>query len=86
MTRYRMWPTKDNFPGRWKGTECNCCGYPDTDEHIVFCPGYSDIVDGKFDFGVFWDEVTLNDVEKLSQIADVVLMLIERMEHVQSMK
>ena len=85
MTRCRMWPTKDNFPGRWKGTKCNCCGYQDTDEHIIFCPGYSDIVDGKFDFGVFWDEVTLNDVGKLAQIADAVLMLIERMEHVQSL-
>ena len=85
MSRYRMWPTKENFPGRWKGTECNCCGYPDTDEHILVCPGYSDIVEGKFEFGVFWDEETLTDVGKLEVIADTVLMLIERMEHVQSL-
>ena len=63
MSRYRMWPTKDHFPGRWQGTECNCCGYRDTDEHILLCPGYSDIVDGKFGFEVFWDEEVLKDVK-----------------------
>ena len=85
MSRYRMWPTKDNFPGRWRGTECNCCGHRDTDEHILVCPGYSDIVDGSFDFEVFWDEVVLNDIERLKDIADTVVRLIERMEQVQGL-
>ena len=85
MARYRMWPTKDNFPGRWKGTNCNSCGYRDTDEHILLCPGYADIVDGKFGFGVFWDEEVLKDAEKLKNIADTVVVLIERMEHIQSL-
>ena len=80
-----MWPTKDNFPGRWKGTNCNSCGYRDTDEHILLCPGYADIVDGKFGFGVFWDEEVLKDAEKLKNIADTVIVLIERMEHIQSL-
>ena len=85
MARYQMWPTKDNFPGRWKGTNCNCCGSRDTDEHILLCPGYADIVGGKFEFEVFWDEEVLKNVEKLKTIADTVLLLIERMEHIQSL-
>ena len=85
MSRYRMWPTKDNFPGRWKGTDCNCCGHKDTDEHIMVCPGYTDIVNGKFEFGVFWNEEVLNDTEKLKGIADSVLLLLERIENVQNL-
>ena len=26
MARYRMWPTKVNYPGRWNGVSCNVCG------------------------------------------------------------
>ena len=84
MTRYRMWPTKDNFPGRWKGVDCNCCGHRDTDEHILLCPGYSDIIDKNFVFEVFWDEKVLNDMERLKYIADTVVRVIERIEHVQA--
>ena len=85
MSRYRMWPTKDNFPGRWKGIDCNCCGHRDTDEHIVVCPGYSDLVDKNFVFEVFWDEEVLNDIERLKYIADTTVRLLERMEHVQTL-
>ena len=38
MTRYRMLPTKSNFPGRWQGQHCNICGFLDLDEHIFTCP------------------------------------------------
>ena len=85
MSRYRMWPTKDNFPGRWKGVDCNCCGHRDTDEHILLCPGYSDIIDKNFVFEVFWDEKVLNDMERLKYIADTVVRVIERIEHVQAL-
>ena len=85
MSRYRMWPTKDNFPGRWKGIDCNCCGHRDTDEHVVVCPGYSDLVDKNFVFEVFWDEEVLNDIERLKYIADTTVRLLERMEHVQTL-
>ena len=84
MSRYRMWPTKENFPGRWKGDLCNVCGLNDSDEHILTCPGYSDIVDGKFDFEVFWDDDVLGNAEKLRIVARTVLLLIERMEHIQN--
>ena len=43
MSRYRMWPTKSNFPGRWSGTCCNVCGFEDTDEHVFSCAGYIDL-------------------------------------------
>ena len=86
MSRYRMWPTKDNFPGRWSGTECNVCGVSDTDEHVLSCPGYKDIFEEvKFDFEVFWDKDVLNDFEKLREIAVTVIKLLERMEEIQSL-
>ena len=56
MSRYRMWPTKANYPGRWKDCLCNVCGMKDTDYHIFRCPGYSDIIKGQFTFDIFWDK------------------------------
>ena len=73
MSRYRMWPTKENFPGRWNGVACNICGCNDTDRHIFMCPGYSDIIKEKFQYDVFWDVNVLNDVSRLKDIAGVVL-------------
>ena len=83
VSRYRMWPTKENYPGRWNGTLCNSCGSKDTDRHIFACPGYSDILQGKFQFDVFWDENVLSDMVMLKDIAQTVLQLIERMENIQ---
>ena len=85
MSRYRMWPTKENFPGRWKGVACNVCGMKDTDKHIFSCPGYSDLINGKFKFDVFWDEKVLGDMLKLQDIARTVLIVIERMENIQKL-
>ena len=85
MSRYRMWPTKENFPGRWNGVACNICGCNDTDRHIFMCPGYSDIIKEKFQYDVFWDVNVLNDVSRLKDIAGVVLTLIERMENIQNL-
>ena len=84
MARYRMWPTKENFPGRWSGVSCNVCGARDTDQHVFSCPGYADIIQGKYCFDVFWDKNVLNDIDKLKEIAKVVLLLIERMENIQN--
>ena len=86
MSRYRMWPTKVNFPGRWTGVECNVCGMVDSDEHILSCPGYKDIMGNiQFDFGVFWDKEVLGDIEKLKSLARIVMELIERMKDVQNL-
>ena len=71
MARYRMWPTKENFPGRWSGVLCNVCGLKDTDQHVFSCPGYADIIQGKYCFDVFWDKNVLNDIDKLKEIAKV---------------
>ena len=85
MSRYRMWPTKENFPGRWCGIVCNVCGMRDTDQHIFTCPGYSDIIRGKFSLDVFWDKNVLDDTMKLQDIAKTVMLLIERMENIQKL-
>ena len=86
MIRYRMWPTKDNFPGRWSGTSCNICGLRDTDEHVFSCPGYSDIVMGKVQYSMFWDNVVLNDMDKLSKISTICVAVLERMEQIQNLE
>ena len=83
MARYRMWPTKVNYPGRWNGVSCNVCGFDDTDIHLFTCPGYSDIVNGQFNFYSFWDNDTLEDMGKLKMLAKIVLLLLERMKHIQ---
>ena len=44
MVRTRMLLTKDNFPGRWIGINCNVCGKRDTDTHLFSCPGYTDLM------------------------------------------
>ena len=86
MARYRMWPTKANFPGRWPGTACNVCGCNDTDEHVLSCPGYADIVKGKVQYQMFWDSEVLNDMEKMKEIGSVVVELLERMEQMQNIE
>ena len=85
MSRYRMWPTKENYPGRWKGDKCNICDQRDTDEHIFSCPGYSDLIDGKFEYEVFWEQEFLDDPVKLKDVAEIVLKVMERLEAVQSL-
>ena len=86
MMRYRMLPTKANFPGRWSGTLCNICGFEDTDQHIFYCPGYQDLVTEPISYSMFWDDETLNDTVKLKKAACTILGIIERLEEVQDMK
>ena len=85
MSRYRMWPTKANYPGRWKDCLCNVCGMKDTDYHIFRCPGYSDIIKGQFTFDAFWDKEVLEDMAKLKEIAVVVLQILDRLDVVQKL-
>ena len=87
MTRYRMLPTKVNFPGRWEGQLCNVCGFIDVDEHIFNCPGYKDLItDQGMSLEMFWDNEALNDIEALRKVASVMKSVIERMEYIQDMK
>ena len=85
MARYRMWPSKDNFPGRWLGSSCNICGLKDTDEHILSCPGYSDLVMGRLSYDMLWDNLVLNDMEKMTEIGDICAAVVERMEVIQNL-
>ena len=86
MGRYRMWPTKDNFPGRWPGTSCNICGLKDTDEHLLSCPGFTDIVQGKVQYGMLWDNQVLEDMEKMNEIGVVCAAVVERLEMIQNLE
>ena len=85
MVRYRMLPTKANFPGRWSGTSCNICGFDDTDEHIFHCPGYQDILSDDTYYSMFWEKEILDDPAKIKNAACVMLGIIERLNEVQSM-
>ena len=44
MLRCRMFPTKENFKGRW-GTECRYCSCTETDMHLFSCAGYKDLLE-----------------------------------------
>ena len=85
MARFRMIPTKMNFPGRWNGVECNVCGFQDTDVHIFTCPGYTDLNPDNISLDVFWDEMYLEDMKLLSDAAKVVIKIITRAEEIQNM-
>jgi hypothetical protein len=86
MARYRMLPTKANFPGRWKGTACNICGFQDTDVHIFTCPGYEDLNTNNITLEMFWNDDALNDMELLSSAAKTLNTIINRLEEVQKLQ
>ena len=82
-----------NFPMISSGTKCqllspgvlcNVCGLDDTDSHLFTCPGYSDIVGGQFNYHSFWDTNILEDTDKLKMLAKTVVLLLQRMKHVQN--
>ena len=75
MARYRMLPTKSNFPGRWKGNLCNLCGFEDSDVHLFTCPGYADLNPDGVALDMFWDEEILNDIAYCHQLQGVCARL-----------
>ena len=83
MARYRMWPTKANFPGRWPGTACNVCGFADTDVHLFTCPAYSDLNPDGVTLEMFWDEEVINNMDVLLPAAKCSHSIISRLEEVQ---
>ena len=85
MIRYRMLPTKSNFPGRWVGNLCNVCGFEDTDAHLFECPGYQDIISDDIWFHMFWDDNILKDTVKMKKAASILVSVIERLEVLQNM-
>ena len=76
LIRCRMFPTKDNFKGRW-GSECIYCSCVETDLHLFSCAGYKDILEGiQFD-----NFMTLDvSIEELSKGAKCLLKVKERLE------
>ena len=83
MARYRMLPTKSNFPGRWKGNMCNLCGFVDSDVHLFKCPGYADLNPDDVRLDMFFNEEILNDMNVLSAAAQCLCSIIVRLEEVQ---
>ena len=79
-----MLPVKMNFPGRWKGVNCNICGFADTDGHIFTCPGYEDLNPDGINLEVFLDDQYLNDMNLLSPAAKTLIKMVERMEEIQT--
>ena len=69
-----MLPTKDNFPGRWKGTCCNVCGMNDTDEYLFAFPGFADILDDSVSLEMFFAD---NDLELLENAAEKMVKVIK---------
>ena len=84
MIRFRMLPTKCNFPGRWAGTSCNVCGFEDTDAHLFGCPGYQDIITDEVWYDMFWEESVLKDTNQLKQASSILLSVIDRIELLQN--
>jgi hypothetical protein len=85
MVRYRMLPTKANFPGRWNGKSCNICGFDDTDEHLFHCPGYQDLFTSDMSYSMFWDNDVLEDTVRIKKAACIILGIIERLNEIQVM-
>ena len=85
MARYRMLPCKANFPGRWKGSNCNVCGFEDTDIHVFSCPGYVDLNPIGVSLDLFWNTEALNDMKVLSPAAKVMSEIITRMEEIHNL-
>ena len=75
--------TKDNFPGRWKGTRCNVCGCADTDEHLFRCPGFADLLDDTVSYELFLSAEV--EIEKLAGAAEKMLLVNERLKVLQEM-
>ena len=78
MLRCRMFPTKNNFRGRWgKESECRYCSCTETDLHLFSCAGYRDLLEGiNFDMFMSLDGA----MDELSRGAKALLKVKERLE------
>ena len=83
MLRYRMLPTKANYRGRWKGSECNICGREDNDKHLFDCPGFGDLLINGITHDLFFDEYFINNGNGLSAAAKIITQIKERLEVIQ---
>ena len=77
MLRVRMFPTKNNFKGRWGSDECSYCGCLESDVHLFSCVGYNDLL-GDVNFDMFMTLEASN--EELSFGAQRLMKVVERLE------
>ena len=76
MLRVRMFPTRDNFKGRWGTNECTYCGCIESDVHLFSCAGYNDLL-GCTNFDMF---MNLNaSTDELSAGAKQLLKVVDRL-------
>ena len=77
MLRVRMFPTKNNFKGRWGTDECSYCGSLESDVHLFSCVGYIDLL-GDINLDMFMNlDVSMDE---LSAAAKRLLKVVERLE------
>ena len=82
MLRSRMFPTKNNFKGRW-GSECAYCGNVESDIHLFSCAGYNDLL-GDVKMDIFFSlEATMDE---LFDGAQKLVKVIERLERFNASK
>ena len=78
MLRSRMFPTKNNFKGRWSTkSECEFCHEIETDVHLFSCVGYRDLLQDT-PYTMFMSLV--DPIEILSEGAKKLLLVINRLE------
>ena len=80
MLRCKMFPTKNNFQGRWDNkSERRYCSCTETDLHLFSCGGYRDLLAGVR----FENFMALNvSMEELARGAKALLKVKERLEMV----
>ena len=81
MLRSRMFPTKNNFKGRW-GSECAYCGNVESDIHLFSCAGYNDLL-GDVKMDIFFSlEATMDELLGAQKLVKVI----ERLERFNASK
>ena len=60
---------------------CNVCGFEDTDDHLLGCPGDQDIITNDMWYDLFWNDTILSNTTQLRQAATMLVSVIERLEY-----
>jgi hypothetical protein len=77
--RARMFPTKENFPGRWTTSMlCVYCCNLESDQHLFNCCGYMDVISNS---GITHESLIRLEscVETLSRYAKVLIKIYDRL-------
>ena len=78
LLRARMFPTKENFSGRWENNKCYFCEEVETDRHLFICPGYYDITNGVLQYNTFFDCIEMEG-DEIREKAEKLLKIYSRL-------